>query len=434
MGNGLRIVIWGLGRLGKNIIDILGLDTIVAIIDSDVDKLAQNTYLGIPIISFEDYKRHYGEFYIVITPMKCLDIENKLQDNHIHKFFVFNKCKVKKAVFLELLKDEFIVRNGIDTNKPVYVSGKDFSAVYIYLYLKSKGISVKYSDGLSGHGEVINELVRDGVIEDYCNNIPDMYDACIISTDAEEKNFDYKKCSFIDYTTLNENAYLDWRKDMREFKDRYCSGERIFIIATGPSLKISDVERLKENREITMSVNHIYRLFDKTDWRPDYYVVSDGKMMREYERDSKCIRNFDKVEKFFSDSYLGFWEKPVDKTFHGYSMAYNQEKIRFSSDCSEVIYAGSTVVYACLQIAAYMGFKEIYLLGCDFDYTYGVGNHFYTEQNQIVDFDYEFVQRAYIEAKKYAEEHDIKIYNATRGGRLEVFERIKFDEVFFEKK
>ncbi len=37
---------------------------------------------------------------------------------------------------------------------------------------------------------------------------------------------------------------------------------------------------------------------------------------------------------------------------------------------------------------------------------------------------------AYTEAKRYADTHGIKIYNATRGGKLEVFERVDFDSLF----
>ena len=37
---------------------------------------------------------------------------------------------------------------------------------------------------------------------------------------------------------------------------------------------------------------------------------------------------------------------------------------------------------------------------------------------------------AYKSAKKYADSHGIRIYNATRGGKLEVFERIDFDSLF----
>ena len=36
----------------------------------------------------------------------------------------------------------------------------------------------------------------------------------------------------------------------------------------------------------------------------------------------------------------------------------------------------------------------------------------------------------YQKAKQYADAHGIKIYNATRGGKLEVFPRVDFDSLF----
>jgi hypothetical protein len=41
---------------------------------------------------------------------------------------------------------------------------------------------------------------------------------------------------------------------------------------------------------------------------------------------------------------------------------------------------------------------------------------------------------AYKEAKNYADGHGIKIYNATRGGMLEVFERVDLDRVVSREK
>lgn len=80
-----------------------------------------------------------------------------------------------------------------------------------------------------------------------------------------------------------------------------------------------------------------------------------------------------------------------------------------------------------------MEFQEIYLLGVDFCY---IGKqdekyaHFYKEDT-LVSTGYEKqVYHAYLSAKKYADEHNIKIYNATRDGRLEVFERVNFDSLF----
>lgn len=80
-----------------------------------------------------------------------------------------------------------------------------------------------------------------------------------------------------------------------------------------------------------------------------------------------------------------------------------------------------------------MGFKEIYLLGVDFtgaDEHGGKYNHFYSEK-ELTSVSYtDQVKNSYEKAKKYADEHGIKIYNATRGGKLEIFPRVDFDSLF----
>ena len=59
---------------------------------------------------------------------------------------------------------------------------------------------------------------------------------------------------------------------LKEFENKY-NGERCFIIATGPSLTIDDLEKLKD--EYTFGVNSIIKLFDETDFRPDFYGIQD---------------------------------------------------------------------------------------------------------------------------------------------------------------
>ena len=106
---------------------------------------------------------------------------------------------------------------------------------------------------------------------------------------------------------------------------------------------------------------------------------------------------------------------------------------KFSENLSQKSYVGGTIVYTCIQLAVYMGFREIYLLGVDFT---GAGehgskyNHFYSEK-ELTSVSYtDQVKAAYEKARKYADEHGIKIYNATRGGNLEIFERVNFDDLF----
>ena len=89
----------------------------------------------------------------------------------------------------------------------------------------------------------------------------------------------------------------------------------------------------------------------------------------------------------------------------------------------------STVTISLIQIAVYMGFKEIYLLSCDCDYS-GPKQHFTYYGMKSDSKAGDIMILAYQAAKDYADSHGIKIYNATRGGKLEVFEREDFDSLF----
>jgi len=85
-----------------------------------------------------------------------------------------------------------------------------------------------------------------------------------------------------------------------------------------------------------------------------------------------------------------------------------------------------------LQLAAYMGFTEIYLLGTDCQqYDDDEKMHFTSDYSVVKSIlNLNKIISAYEVAKEYAEAHGIKIYNATRGGSLEVFQRVDFDSLF----
>ena len=52
-----KVVIWGLGTNGKNLIDVLGEEKILAIIEGNQEKIKTGFYKNIPIIDFENYKK-----------------------------------------------------------------------------------------------------------------------------------------------------------------------------------------------------------------------------------------------------------------------------------------------------------------------------------------------------------------------------------------
>ena len=63
-----------------------------------------------------------------------------------------------------------------------------------------------------------------------------------------------------------------------------------------------------------------------------------------------------------------------------------------------------------------------------------MNNHFiknYREKGQVVNYaPLDIMQGAYENANKVCSNNNIRIFNATRGGHLEVFKRVDFDSLF----
>ena len=234
-------------------------------------------------------------------------------------------------------------------------------------------------------------------------------------------------------------------RKLRQYESKH-AGQRCFFIGNGPSLRAEDLTKLQEEGEVTFAFNRIYNIFVQTEWRPTYYVSVDEKMLQ------GCAETVDQLD-------LPYKFIPINmRWYHGINIndaveflmkapqEENGEPLDFSGDISKGIYQSGTCMYAAAQIAAYMGFKEIYLIGVD--------HHFQISQNNkgeiIVDKsakDYfsdkynedkanlyipntEKSTLTYMAMKQQCSQRGISVFNATRGGKLEVFPRVNFDSLF----
>lgn len=226
---------------------------------------------------------------------------------------------------------------------------------------------------------------------------------------------------------------------LKKYKDIH-AGESCFIIGTGPSLEKSDVEMLEGYH--TIGVNTLYKLYTQTDWRSDYYCIIDPKTYGNVKEDLK-INNVNKIfiaqnriREILDESYI-----PFNLECSSFYKIMNPEcfgKINFSEDAEKVVYDGASVVYAAIQIAVYMGFKKIYLLGVDCNYDTSILHN--ESLSYSKDYKYDWTKQTgltmiegFKSAKEYADNHGISIYNATRGGMLEVFPRVKLEDVVGNK-
>ena len=219
---------------------------------------------------------------------------------------------------------------------------------------------------------------------------------------------------------------------LKEFENKY-DGKRCFIIATGPSLTIDDLEKLKN--EYTFGVNSIIKLFDKTDFRPDFYGIQDRDVYGAMQdiiisTEFKIAFYADIIEKYYNvpSNFIPF---PYNGEYHLYNGKLGEYNSKFSDNAYKIVYDGYSITYSLIEIAVYMGFKEIYLVGCDCSYPKGSKNH--VVESGFIDKNANSnpirMRVGYQCAKEYADSHGIKIYNATRGGELETFERVDLDEI-----
>ncbi|MGG0177987.1 6-hydroxymethylpterin diphosphokinase MptE-like protein [Gottfriedia acidiceleris] len=242
--------------------------------------------------------------------------------------------------------------------------------------------------------------------------------------------FNFKK--FLRVTRIDRKSRFE---KLKSIKNKHL-GERCFIVATGPSLKVEDLEKLRG--EITFSMNSICLAFNETDWRPTYYGIQD---IRNYFKFKDDIKELDSECKFIGESILKrdtvseeFYVYPMNMLNHNWM--HKKYNTKFSDDAFAVVYDGYTITYSLIQIAVYMGFKEIYLLGADSNYSRDLNHHFknydYHDSNYTV-AGLKMID-AYKVAKEYADKKNIKIFNATRGGMLEIFERVDLDNVLANNK
>ena len=212
---------------------------------------------------------------------------------------------------------------------------------------------------------------------------------------------------------------------------------RCFIVGNGPSLRISDLELIKF--EDCFAANLIFKVFPKTKWRPKYYCIADR-----YARTGDFIETADLPFLFIGDY---FWRTRGCNNKNAYCFHSERinmgEEVKFSLDIKNKLYDCCTITYIMLQIAMYLEYKEIYLLGIDHNYPFTFDEngkpimnsnvkeaHFFKDErpDEVIG-NVLMMEKAYIKAKEVADKLGIKIYNATRGGKLEVFERVNLDEV-----
>ena len=234
-------------------------------------------------------------------------------------------------------------------------------------------------------------------------------------------------------------TFHPWRRRsiriLTALKDRH-RGERGFIIGNGPSLKSTDLTRLRG--ECTIGMNRLYMAFPELGFTTTYFLSVNSLVIEQCAADLHQLP----LQKFFSWRSRHLIQPTNDTAF--LHTTYTGPK--FAHDASGRLWEGATVTYVALQLAFHMGFQEVILIGVDHSFaTQGAPNttvisqgndpnHFHPRyfgkgfRWQLPDL--ETSERAYRMAHQAYQAAGRQVLDATIGGKLAVFPKVDYNTLF----
>jgi len=224
-------------------------------------------------------------------------------------------------------------------------------------------------------------------------------------------------------------------KALSSLKDQH-RGKRCFILGNGPSLRQTDLTRLRG--EYTFGLNRIYLLFPELGF-PTTYLVTVNQLVID-----QCAAELASAPslKFFPWTTRRHFLSAPDTIYIRTYCA----KPHFSTRADQSIWSGATVTFMAMQLAYHMGFGEVILLGVDHSFTTQGKPHMavVSEGDDPNHFapnyfgkgfkwqlpDLETSEIAYRMAKHAFESDGRRIVDATIGGKLTVFPKVDYETLF----
>lgn len=234
--------------------------------------------------------------------------------------------------------------------------------------------------------------------------------------------------------TLSSRARIS-RMRFRSLRHRH-AGQRCFILGNGPSLRHTDLTALEH--EHTFGLNRIYLLFEELGFTTTYFVSVNGMVIEQCARD---------IVRLAMPKFIAWHARRALPLAN--DVVYVRDPARgypwFSLHPEVGLWEGATVTYVAMQIAHYLGFAQVILIGVDHSFstkgrpnqaivsTGDDPNHFAPNyfgkgfRWQLPDL--ETSELAYRLARRQFEQSGREIVDATVGGRLEVFRKVEYAQV-----
>ncbi|MFC0408211.1 hypothetical protein [Roseomonas elaeocarpi] len=213
-------------------------------------------------------------------------------------------------------------------------------------------------------------------------------------------------------------------------RDRH-AGATAWLIGNGPSVRPEDLDALRG--QLCFGFNRLHLAYGGTSLRPRYTFSGDGQMIADFGEEI--------VAEAGGTVFLATESRPA---IPGEWIWLRQLSIwppLFSLDPGRVVGAGGSSLFAAMQVAWWMGVRRFVFYGIDFSF-HGVepgldglataeGNHFipgYRSGRPWIPPSWRDICSAFLLARRLAEAEGGWVRNATRGGQLEIFPRIRFED------
>ena len=236
---------------------------------------------------------------------------------------------------------------------------------------------------------------------------------------------------------FNDKDYIDWfvnhAPHLKQYKDIH-QGEDCFIVGNGPSLNKTDLNLLKDYH--VFGLNKIHLIFEKyPEFKLSYHTAVNPLVI------TQTVAELNQ-DLYGCPSFLSYHAaKDITYTNPKVHQIHTRNTWSFYGDITAPISEGYTVTYVAMQIAYYMGFKNIFLVGVDHNFQQKGKpneqqefkgddlNHFHPDYFKGMQWhlaDLEGNEASYALAKHQFHQDGREIYDATVDGKLEIFQKIPF--------
>jgi len=222
-------------------------------------------------------------------------------------------------------------------------------------------------------------------------------------------------------------------------------GKRCFIIGNGPSLLKSDLTFLKD--EVTFASNRNYLIWKDMGFIPTFFTVEDALVAQNWSEEINDIKGTFKI---FPKDLSSSLKIDIGEGFYVNFVRDQKLFPSFSLNLLDKAFWGGTVTVFNLQLAYFLGFTDIYLIGIDHNYNVkGSEGSVKLNSDQLNSDNYihpSYMEKdklmyspnvnrmevGYLKANEVLSKEQVNVYNATIGGKLEVFERVDYDKLFLK--